>query len=282
MLKRIISAIIMIAYALGMLYLGGIWSKIFVLSITLAGSIEFFRAFKKSGKNPMLLPICILFLPTLFSFFASRFEPGIIMLEQYTGSFNYYPLILMLALLAVMFLFVFRHEKYTIEDGAISLLGGIYVTLMYNFITYVRDFDAENGLIYVLFTLFGCVMCDTFALFSGMLFGKRKLCPQISPKKTIAGSIGGTLAAVIFCIIFAIVVNKLNICNTISVLSAGILGLIIAVVSQIGDLFASAIKRECGIKDFGKIIPGHGGALDRVDSYGPAFVIFYFYLVAFL
>ena len=102
-------------------------------------------------------------------------------------------------------------------------------------------------------------MTDTFAYFSGYLFGKHKLIPKISPKKTIEGSIGGVIGSIVCCIIFGYIF-KLDIIQMI------IIGGLGSVIAQIGDLFASAIKRYVGIKDYGKLIPGHGGILDRFDS----------------
>jgi phosphatidate cytidylyltransferase len=102
-------------------------------------------------------------------------------------------------------------------------------------------------------------MTDTFAYFSGYLFGKHKLIPNVSPKKTIEGSIGGILGSTICCLIFGYIF-KLDMALMI------VMGIIGSIIAQIGDLFASSIKRYVGIKDYGNLIPGHGGVLDRFDS----------------
>ena len=107
---------------------------------------------------------------------------------------------------------------------------------------------------------------DTFAYCTGMLFGKHKAFPKLSPKKSVEGCIGGAVGAAILAVVYAIIVNQMY--SDISVFIPGfaLLGFLASVVSQIGDLAASAMKRNFGIKDYGKLIPGHGGVLDRFDS----------------
>ena len=108
-------------------------------------------------------------------------------------------------------------------------------------------------------------MTDTFAYFTGMLFGKRKLIPNVSPKKTVEGSVGGTLFCVAFFVAYGAVLNNFTPYH-INLLLIACAGLVSALVSQIGDLSMSVIKRTYGIKDYGKLFPGHGGVLDRFDS----------------
>ena len=104
-------------------------------------------------------------------------------------------------------------------------------------------------------------------MFTGLLWGKKKLIPAISPKKTVAGSIGSVVGSTVAVTIYGLILHYTNaMAHPVSVLHFAVLGLLMGVSSQIGDLSASAIKRYCGIKDFGKLIPGHGGILDRFDS----------------
>lgn len=117
------------------------------------------------------------------------------------------------------------------------------------------------------FCLAGAVFADTFALFAGLKFGKRKLCPRVSPKKTVEGAIGGVLGSAVINIIAIFVCNW--VCYKdfpIPVWFMIILSFVVPVVSMFGDLMASTIKRNYGIKDFGSLIPGHGGVMDRLDS----------------
>ncbi len=102
---------------------------------------------------------------------------------------------------------------------------------------------------------------DTFAYFSGMMFGKRKLLPRVSPKKTIEGSIGGFVASFVLSLLFSIFLVK-----GISYTKIMLIILIASILAQLGDLVASYVKREYGLKDFGRILPGHGGVMDRFDS----------------
>ena len=109
--------------------------------------------------------------------------------------------------------------------------------------------------------------CDTGAYFTGMLFGKHKLIPSLSPKKTIEGAIGGVVVGTLLAVLFGLSVEtmfQLDEVNT--VLLCFVTGIVGSILSQIGDLAASAIKRTVGIKDYGTLIPGHGGVLDRFDS----------------
>ena len=121
------------------------------------------------------------------------------------------------------------------------------------------------GRLYIWLPFVTAWLCDTCAYFTGMLFGKHKLIPSVSPKKTIEGAIGGVLGSVISVVIFALVCKNVASAE-VSILNAIILGAVCAVVSQFGDLCASCIKREHDVKDFGNLIPGHGGILDRFDS----------------
>ena len=130
-------------------------------------------------------------------------------------------------------------------------------------IMYVRDL--KNGEFYWIFMFIGAWMTDVFTYFTGRLFGKHKLIPEISPKKTVEGAIGGTVFCVLGFVIYAIILREhFNV--MVSVWICALTGLLAAIVSQIGDLAMSALKRHYGIKDFSNLLPGHGGILDRFDS----------------
>lgn len=130
-------------------------------------------------------------------------------------------------------------------------------------------------LIFIMFFITSWVT-DSFAMISGKYFGKNKLCPNLSPKKTIEGSIGGTLAAIIAFLIYGMITQ-------VPVMESIFLGLILSLAAQAGDLIASTIKRMYLIKDYGKIFPGHGGVMDRFDSViGVALVFNAFYIITTL
>ena len=138
----------------------------------------------------------------------------------------------------------------------------------------------ENfGLWHVWFVFIAAWGSDTGAYFVGRTIGKRKLAPKLSPKKTVEGAIGGIIIAAGLLVLYGFILNSQNIFNltTTDYIALGIFGATGAVLGQAGDLFASSIKRRIGIKDYGKIIPGHGGVLDRFDSIlftAPATLIF--------
>lgn len=143
----------------------------------------------------------------------------------------------------------------------------------------LRNMEYGNILIWLIFI--GAWGTDTLAYTFGRLFGKRKIMPEISPKKTIAGAIGGVLGCVLLMIVFGIIVYNffgLKMSYVVLVL----LGLFCGIISQIGDWAASAIKRYVNVKDFGNIMPGHGGVLDRFDSILFVAPVIYYVLVLFI
>ncbi len=159
---------------------------------------------------------------------------------------------------------VFRRGRQTFAEVATLFVGVLYIVLSFASLSLLRHQTPYGGYLYLL-VFFGAWVTDTFAYFTGRFFGKHKLNPEISPKKTIEGSIGGILFCMIAFAVFGIVmdfgwdmkVNYVMLC---------IAGLLCSLVSQIGDLITSLIKREHDVKDFGVIFPGHGGVLDRFDS----------------
>ena len=138
----------------------------------------------------------------------------------------------------------------------------LYITAGFVSLSALR---AVYGLWAVAFALCIPWFTDTFAYFGGMLFGKKKLCPEISPKKTVAGAVCGT--------IFGTLIGVIVLWVSVDAPILGIAALPISVMSQFGDLAASVIKRHFGIKDYGKIFPGHGGVLDRFDSVIPSAIL---------
>lgn len=164
-----------------------------------------------------------------------------------------------------------RHEKLHIEQIAISFMFSLMIPFSLTTLIYLRDRHGMSlGIFYVMMTLGSAWLSDTGAYFSGRFFGKHKLCPYISPKKTVEGAIGGALFAEVAMLLVAwicsaaatyfgapIAVNYGKLLIVVPFLSA---------VSIVGDLSASIIKRQYGVKDYGSIMPGHGGVMDRFDS----------------
>ncbi|MBN2852883.1 MAG: phosphatidate cytidylyltransferase [Clostridia bacterium] len=154
-------------------------------------------------------------------------------------------------------------NKYTLNDMTFNLMGWFYTSFLLSFVLLIR-FE-KNGSWLLLFLIIGAFITDIFAYYTGYLFGKHKIIPRISPKKTIEGSIGG----LVFCLIFTFgysILYKYITSDMIPIYKIILIGVLSGVLSQIGDWSASYIKRQLGVKDFGTIMPGHGGMLDRLDS----------------
>ncbi len=139
-----------------------------------------------------------------------------------------------------------------------------YVTVCFTSMSLLRYMQNGEYLFELIFI--GAWVCDTFAYFTGRLLGKHKLAPELSPKKTIEGSVGGMLFTVGGFALYGFIIECVNPALDANYLTLCILGFVISAVAQIGDLFASLIKRENDVKDYSKILPGHGGILDRFDS----------------
>ena len=178
-------------------------------------------------------------------------------------------LILVYVYVVALFLIMLIYNKRVkASDIAMLLLGIIYIPYFLSYIIHIRSM--EFGRFFIWFVFIGAFSTDTCAYFAGRMFGRHKLCPDISPKKTIEGAIGGVVGAGIMFVLFGVVVNNAFAGflggRQFNLLLLFVLGLIAAVISEIGDLVASSIKRQYDIKDFGNILPGHGGILDRCDS----------------
>ena len=156
-----------------------------------------------------------------------------------------------------------RKNRDRLSDALTLYALSIYVIACFTSIIMIRY--GNNGQNIYLLVFLGAWICDTFAYFTGRFFGKHKLIPEISPKKTVEGAIGGIVFTIVGFAIYGLIMNKFFDAE-LSYLVLCIYGLILSIISQIGDLIASSIKRQYGIKDYGFIFPGHGGVLDRFDS----------------
>lgn len=171
-------------------------------------------------------------------------------------------------LVSLLYLFNIEHRK--LEDAMATITGLVYVVFFSFHVTLVEQTEYGILIWLVVLTAFGT---DIMAYFSGFLFGKHKLCPKISPKKTIEGAIGGTLGSVILSGLFGFFFAPEVLVHCL------IIGVMGGIVSQFGDLTASIFKRKMGIKDYGNLIPGHGGILDRFDSVLFTGPLVYYYIV---
>ncbi len=171
------------------------------------------------------------------------------------------------ALVMAIYLFaviVFSYGKLDIGNLALSFMMCFYIIGANSAVVILRDVPDVGRFLFLIPFIFGWVT-DTFAYICGRLFGKHKLIPAVSPKKTVEGAIGGVIFCALTTVLYGFIVHKVfHAVPNYPVLI--LMGLVISVVSQIGDLMLSAIKRSFGIKDYGKMLPGHGGLLDRFDS----------------
>ena len=167
-------------------------------------------------------------------------------------------------LMVLMAVYVLTFPKFRAEQVLAAFFGLVYVAVMISFIYLVRQ--EESGA-YLVWLIFICSWgCDTCAYCVGMLFGKRKLTPRLSPKKSVEGAVGGVAGAALLGFLYASVVGGGMDEFSDPRMACAVGCAIGALISQVGDLAASAIKRNHNIKDYGHLIPGHGGILDRFDS----------------
>ena len=167
-------------------------------------------------------------------------------------------------LLYVLTYTMLKKHKYQINDVVTFYGLFVYIVGCFSAMVIVRDSGSDGKYMYLLAFL-GAWVCDTFAYFVGKFFGKHKLIPEISPKKTIEGSIGGIVFTIAAFAIYCAIINGVYNIN-LGYVRLCVMGLMLSIVSQIGDLVASTIKRQHDIKDYGNLFPGHGGVLDRFDS----------------
>lgn len=274
LITRIITGIIGIVVTVWAVSAGGNWFGGGIFLLALVGWHEYCRAFGKIGAMPwyvlgaidiMLLLGCV-----------------------WIGNEQELLAILTVTVLVVLGRIVLNHPNFTVERAAVTMLGILYLALPFAHLLLLR-FMAPNMLLQtafgpmeagaaLLWTAFiGTWASDTFAYFTGRAFGRRKLCPSVSPGKTVegfAGGIFGTMAAMLGA----------GMVFDLSLIYMAPLGVLIALVATLGDLVESSLKRLTGIKDSGSILPGHGGVLDRFDSilFTVPFVYYYALLVDLL
>ena len=167
------------------------------------------------------------------------------------------------ALVVLMVVYVFAYPTYRSEHVMLVYFGLFYVAMMLSYVYLTRML---SGGVYLVWLIFACSWgCDTSAYCVGMTLGKHKLAPVLSPKKSVEGAIGGVLGAALIGVLYALAINKFT-STAINVWYYAAISAVGAIISQVGDLAASGIKRNHDIKDYGRLIPGHGGILDRFDS----------------
>lgn len=240
--KRITSAIIFLPLILFLAYKGGIGLLIILDIAIVAAIVELKRAF-----NNIELDINAVLL-ILFS------QIQFILIHNFEEHSNFLTILFLLIISGMIVIFSKKNISTTIIDVFTFCYVAISLSMLY---------QMRKNYEYFFWSVFIISMgTDTMAYFCGKIFGKHKLIPDLSPNKTIEGSIG----AIIFTIIFMILYNNVGLFHKYNIIFVIVYAILGSVASQLGDLFASSIKRMTKIKDFGKIIPGHGGIMDRADS----------------
>lgn len=265
MVARLISAAVGIALVLSLLFLGESFPIVITIAISLVTGLMCGELLTAKGlhKNLRISIPSVLF--------------GIAMPLLCSTDFVFIPLYLFTVIL--FFTSVLCHNKISADETLFAFGGSLLIALSMTSIAYVAC--TTNGLAPLhstlstdkTFTAFWIVLIlaipwcsDSGAYFAGMLFGKHKLCPTISPKKTVEGAVGGLVCGFLSSLLIGYIFTLIYQGASINYIPLIIIGLINPIVSIFGDLTFSIIKRACGIKDFGSIIPGHGGMLDRFDS----------------
>lgn len=251
-IKRVLSGIILFPlFAIILIWGNKYLVDVFISIVAIMSLHEFYKAFKGKAE-PIQWPgyitaglICFIHL-----------IPNEFILQSIT-------LIILLNVLVLFVQVVVTSMRRNITDIAISLLGLCYIVFFLMFAPLIRD-SLENGKILIWYVFFTAWGTDIFAYVIGKKIGKHKF-TEISPNKSIEGCVAGLFGSIIMCMAYTFVCNSIWNVN-ISYLYIFGVSIFLSVISQIGDLSASAIKRHCGIKDFSNLIPGHGGLLDRIDS----------------
>jgi phosphatidate cytidylyltransferase len=263
---RVLTAAVLIPIAIGLIYLGGLpFLALVALMLSLA-EVEFCRLMAQSNFRPTLafgLSLVWLFLLDAQIPDLGLLEPGLVLI------------------LLTSITWQLRHRQgLPVADWALTIAGGLYLGVCGASMVRLRDMD--DGLWWMLMALCTVICADSGAYFIGRAWGRHKMTPSLSPGKTwegyVAGVVSGGLAALALILLWRATAGGV----TANIVHGLVLGLLIGILSPLGDLAISMIKRQAGAKDSGKIIPGHGGALDRLDSLLWAAVISYHYILWFV
>lgn len=259
LLQRFISGLLAATGAGVFVWLGGYPFLGLVIFAVWIGADEYYRIFVRKGHKPvrslLLAGVC-----------------SIPVLVYCTGTEHLGAAATTAAIVPALFLLV-RYEEYSVIDAMITAYGILYIGLLFSFLILLRNLPGGTG--YTALALVATWACDITAYFIGVNFGKKKLCPRISPNKTIAGAWGGLAGSTAGLAAIGLALH-------LPVAHLLILGVLAGLAAEAGDLAESALKRYTGVKDSGRLLPGHGGLLDRCDSLLFVAPVVYYYLLAFI
>ena len=268
--KRFITGLIIGLASVFAVLAGGLWLAVALGILVILLSREYTEILKHKGFLPSFKIIII--SSALFGFIA------------YNKLFDLVPLVLIITAFASLMWVLFRGKQPYIANVATTIFGALYCgwfPLHFLMLRQIGETSSGDSIAYpigasfCILILFTVSVTDIFCYFAGCKFGKHKLAPVISPNKTIEGSIGGTLMCLLFSVLIGMPLG-------LPWFHAVILGILIATFAQIGDLCESMIKRDAGVKDSSNILPGHGGIMDRTDSYLMTFAVVYYYAQYFI
>lgn len=246
---RLLSGIVLVIAALVLIITGGDVLLVSTLVISCIGMFELYRIFHIEKTAPGILG----YLAAIVYYADLRFA--------------FIPDMMMFVLgflILLMFVYVFTYPKFHTEQILAAFFGVFYVAVMLSFVYQTRMLTAGA---YIVWLIFLCSWgCDTCAYCVGVLIGKHKMAPKLSPKKSVEGAVGGVVGSALLTVIYGMIFREAMGMEVAQVMIMAAISAIGALISMVGDLTASAIKRNYDIKDYGKLIPGHGGILDRFDS----------------
>lgn len=251
-MTRLLSGIVLVIIALATIICGGPVLFITLLCVSLIGMQELYKAVSVRKDEFNLLEI-ISYISVIIYYLSVWLLPT-----------QYHLPSLILGVLLIMSVYVFTYPKYQTGQIVSAFFGIVYVGVMLSYVLQTRMLEGGAFLVWLIFL---CSWgCDTCAYCVGVLIGKHKMAPVLSPKKSMEGAVGGVVGAALLGALYAWAISGYNPNSAHTPLIYAMICAVGALVSMIGDLAASAIKRQQNIKDYGTLIPGHGGILDRFDS----------------
>ncbi len=269
MKTRIISGIVMGVIVAAVLAAGLLWNNIVIsVFVSVLAAIAIYELVKNvakiNSKAAIIGAMIYAFLGT-FYFLSIISQPKYLLHNYWSfGSELAYKLLPVFFLSIIYFIYavvmvLVNHKDLSL--GGILMITAMPIPVVCAFGCLGSVINLENGLYYLLLLFNFSSICDMGAYFTGVTIGKHKLCPEISPKKTVEGAVGGIVASVIFAVVFVLAFGMKE-----KLIATIILTIPLCIVGMMGDLFASSLKRAVSLKDYGNLIPGHGGVLDRLDS----------------
>lgn len=270
MKQRVVSAIVAIIIVVPLLVLGGIPFAIGIGALAALAFLETLNLKDSHTAYPTLMKVLGFICLELIVF--NKYTGGFV----YTG-INYLPVTLSALTLLIPSVF-FKKENYSTKEAFYLFATVVFLGIFFNALIVMCNtgIPVENTVIkgqwLLLYLFLIAAATDTFAMIIGCLIGKHKLIPSVSPKKSVEGSVAGSLMGTVIATLYYV-----NIIGNIKIIPLVIMTLLLTIFGQIGDLFFSKIKRENNIKDFSNIMPGHGGILDRIDSF--SFIVFGYIII---